>query len=35
MGGRGRDNGADVTIVSNIMSTWPATMSVSAGPAPR
>ena len=35
MGGRGRDNGADVTIVSNIMSTRPATMSVSAGPAPR
>ena len=30
-----RCNGSDVTIVSNIILTWPATMSVSAGPAPR
>ena len=30
-----RCSGSDVTIVSNIMSTWPATRSLSAGPAPR
>jgi len=30
-----RCKGDEVTAVSNIMSTWPATMSLSAGPAPR
>ena len=30
-----RCSGEEVTMVSNIMSTWPATMSLSAGAAPR